>query len=130
MDITTDMIRRALKDPAYMTTLATHLIETGEIPATCARQDYHLTPQHTALLADDPDLTPRSWCLLHPHHPGPHHALLHYLTHNTALWITWHDPHSKSELLPLTDCPHSTTPDHACPLYTGHPGPCPTPRLG
>ncbi|MFJ6566757.1 hypothetical protein ACIQNU_05010 [Streptomyces sp. NPDC091292] len=134
MRLDTAALRRANDDPAYMTALANRLIATGQAVPPCARHDYRLTPaQHSAALGidggphADNHLTAGSWCPLRPHHPGPHHALLRYLGGDTAVWIKWLGPR-RSELVTLSDCARSPTPDDACPLFTGHPGICPTPK--
>ncbi|MFJ6565938.1 hypothetical protein ACIQNU_00810 [Streptomyces sp. NPDC091292] len=130
MEIDTDVIRRALKDPAYMTALATRLIKTGQMAAPCAREDYHLTaPQRTAVLAigggpgADDHILQWSTCPLPPRHSGPHYAILRYLGDDRAVWIRWLGP--LSELVTLAECKLSTADDHACPLFAGHDGTCP-----
>ncbi|MFF2852452.1 hypothetical protein ACFVT5_40055 [Streptomyces sp. NPDC058001] len=129
----TGTLRHTLHDPAYVTTLLTRLFGAGDTTLPCAREDYHLTPDQTAAVlaidggsnADD-DITPDTWCPLHPHHPGPHYSLLRYLSNDTVVWIKWLG--RLSELVTLTECTLTTTDHDTCPLFTGHTGPCPPPR--
>ncbi|MFF2851495.1 hypothetical protein ACFVT5_34960 [Streptomyces sp. NPDC058001] len=128
-----DPLKPAASDPSYRTALLTRLFKPEELDLPCARDDHHLTAQQkaTALAIDggpdaDEDITPGSWCPLRPHHSGPHYALLRYLTGDKVVWIRWLGP--VNELVTLTDCTRSTTHDHTCPLFTGHPGTCPPPR--
>ncbi|MCI3223977.1 hypothetical protein [Streptomyces sp. NP-1717] len=119
MELDAGVLKRAVTDPQYLQFLAAHLVETGQMVASCMREDYQLTAeQEQVVLAipggpeADREIT-ESWCPLRPDHAGPHYAVLRGLDEEHVVWLKWLGPLSR--LIVLADCTNSPDPNPACP---------------